>query len=603
MGQHFGDILQQRTSRRRLLKAFGLGIAATSSAFTMCTFKAKAQSSTSALSFQPIGRFLDEQHHLAQGYDAQIVMRWGDALFADSPEFKPYHQTACAQEKQFGFNNDYIAYFPINGSSRHGLLCINHEYTSAETMFPGGRFADAITNEEHHIEMAAHGCSIIEMEFSDKSGWQPVLASVYNRRITASTPMRIQGPAAGTSRMQTSNDPSGKQVLGMFGNCAGGQTPWASYLTCEENIDGYFIMEHYDGAERANHDAMTMGKDRYHRWDKIDPRFNIDQEPHEPNRFGWVVEIDPFDAQSTPIKHTALGRFKHESATPVINPDGRVVVYSGDDAHFEHLYKFVSNKPYNASASKAENSALLDDGVLYAARFEANGTVTWLPLIYGTAPLNADNGFHSQADVLIETRRAAKLLGATPMDRPEDVEVHAPTGRVYASLTKNPKRTQADAVNRRAPNPYGYVLELLVPETRLGYDHAATTSRWDIVHEGRKETLACPDNLAIDPQGHLWVTTDGQPSAIDCADTVYAMETLGPRRGQPKALFCAPIGAEITGPCFTPDGETFFLSVQHPGERSSFEKPTTRWPDFDPAMPPRSAIIAIRKTGGGRVGS
>ncbi len=342
---------------------------------------------------------------------------------------------------------------------------------------------------------------------------------------------------------------------------------------------------------------MTIGRKNYHRWDKVDERFNVLAEPNEPNRFGWVVEIDPFNPQSTPLKHTALGRFKHEGASPVINADGRLVVYMGDDEHFQHIYKYVSRDATDPAQPQAGN--LLQEGTLYAARFNADGTVTWLPLIHGTAPLNAENGFHSQADVLIETRRAAQLMGATPMDRPEDVEVNPATGRIYATLTKNPKREQADHINQHAPNLLGYVLEM----TTINEDHTATTSRWDIFLQGSPETLACPDNVAFDKKGRIWITTDGQPSAINAADAVYGAETNGEHRAITKCLFRAPIGAEVTGPCFTPNNQTFFLSVQHPGERSSFENPTTRWPDFNEAMPPRSAIIAITKNGGGEVGS
>lgn len=614
-------ILHKRYSRRGFLSglAVGAGLSAMPMASRASAAKPMQESGASRLAFKEVSAPMDAYHHLAESYEAQILMRWGDAVMKDAPAFDPHAQSVSAQRRQFGYNNDYIAFFPINGSSKHGLLCVNHEYTSPELMFPGNRLADAISDAEHAIEMAAHGCSVLEVKQDDSGAWKPVYGE-YNRRITASTPMAIRGSAAGDARMRTSADPEGRTVRGTFANCAGGQTPWRTYLTCEENVDGFFTLNGYDGAERANHDAMTMGVDAYHRWDKIDPRFDISREPNEPNRFGWVVEIDPFAPDSQPVKRTALGRFKHESATPVLNVDGRVVVYSGDDAHFEHLYKFVSRDRFQRE-NPEQNTHLLDHGTLYAARFEADGRVKWLALVHGNEPLTAENGFASQADVLIESRRAARLLGATPMDRPEDVEVSPKDGRVYVALTKNPKRETTDAVNRRAPNPMGYVLELIPPGSDTQRDHAAEHGQWALFLEGGDPAepahragaygegvsehgwLACPDNLAFDPDGHLWITTDGQNQAVNRADGVYATATSGAARARTKCFFRAPIGAEMTGPCFTPDGETLFVSVQHPGERSGFDNPSTRWPDFDPAMPPRSAVVAITKKGGGRVGS
>ena len=540
-------------------------------------------------SFASVPRGIDTKHHLAKGYSSQTLMRWGDAILSDAPTFDPLAQSAAAQEKQFGFNNDFIAYFPINGSSSHGLLCINHEYPNARSMFTGDRTGTALSDEEQRVQMASVGCSIMELTH-DASGWRHATSN-RSRRITATTPMQLTGPAAGHARLRTSADPDGQTVLGTFANCAGGQTPWATYLTCEENFDDYFLLGNYDGPERENHKNLGIGNRPYQRWDAVDKRFFAEAEPNEPNRFGWVVEIDPFDPQSTPKKRTALGRFKHESATPILNADGHVVIYSGDDEVFQHLYKFVSAKPYIKGEATEH---LLDDGTLYAARFDADGSTHWLPLIFGDGPLSAENGFTSQADILIDARKAAKLLGATPMDRPEDVEIHPETGAIFVAMTKNPMRLRTDAVNRKRFNTTGYILQIVPPEG----DHTATQARWELVLEGSKDTLACPDNLAFDARGDLWVATDGQERAIGTADGFYRL-----RGEQTECLFRAPIGAEVCGPCFTPDNKTLFLAVQHPGEGSSFDDPSTRWPDFDETMPPRPAILAIQKDDGGVIGS
>jgi secreted PhoX family phosphatase len=351
------------------------------------------------------------------------------------------------------------------------------------------------------------------------------------------------------------------------------------------------------------------------------PRFNMDSEPNEPFRFEWVVEIDPYTPGSMPVKRTALGRFGHEAATTVINGDGRVVVYMGDDDYFEYAYKFVSNGTFNPTDREA-NFGLLDDGTLYVARFNEDGTVDWLPLVQGEGPLTAANGFATQADVLINPRGAGDVLGATPMDRPEDFEANPVTGGVYLVLTKNKKREAGaeNAANNRAVNLTGHILELVPPIAGGTVDHAAERYEWDafilagdpqnpehgaLYGEGVSTTgwFACPDNVAFDPSGRLWVATDGAP-AFEISDGLYGVDTDGPGRAVPRQLYCVPSDAEVCGPCFTPDGTTLFIAVQHPGEESdNLETVSTRWPDFDPAMPPRPSVVVITRDGGGVIGS
>jgi hypothetical protein len=335
-----------------------------------------------------------------------------------------------------------------------------------------------------------------------------------------------------------------------------------------------------------------------------------------------VVEIDPFDPAWTPRKRTALGRFKHEGAAGIVNGDGRYVIYLGDDERFDYVYRFVSAGRVDP-ANRLANRDLLDEGTLSVARYDADGGGRWLPLVHGEGPLTAANGFGSQADVLIETRRAADLLGATRMDRPEDIEANPQTGRVYLMLTNNSRRSaaQADRANPRANNAFGHMIEM-VPD---GGDHAAPAFRWEVLlrcgdpSKGEvgatfsSETTAdgwfgMPDNCAIDGRGRLWVATDGNSGKVTGrADGLWAVETEGPRRGTSRHFFRVPVGAEMCGPFFTPDDETLFVAVQHPGEADdglsgTFEQPSTRWPDFRDDMPPRPSVLAITRRGGGKIG-
>jgi secreted PhoX family phosphatase len=454
-----------------------------------------------------------------------------------------------------------------------------------------------------------------------------VEGSKYARRITAGgTEMLLSGPVAGHPRVKTSADQSGKRVIGTFNNCAGGVTPWGTYLMAEENFHGYFSGEiAADHHEAANHKRYGVAGGWY-AWSKYYDRFDISKEPNEPNRFGWVVEVDPLDPSSTPVKRTAMGRFKHEGAESIVNKDGRVVVYMGDDQRFDYVYKFVSTRPVDLENRDA-NRDLLDEGTLFVARFEESGKVLWMPLTFGEGPLTPSNGFESQADVMIETRRAADLLGATPMDRPEDVEPNPVTGKVYVMLTNNSKR-EADnlnAANPRAKNP-GHIVEITTPDM----DHAASEATWDIlvlcgdpasdesVTWGKATSnngwFVAPDNCSVDNRGRLWVSTDGNSAKSSGRnDGLWAMETEGDLRGSAYNFFRCPIGAEMCGPKFTPDGKTLFLAVQHPadagvdkwepfGRKSTFEDPATRWPDFQDGMPPRPSVVVITREDGGEIG-
>ncbi len=638
-----GDVINRRFGRRDVLRG-ALGVTAITALMGPAAWSAADKSNAEAPSrytFTELSAGVDNTHHVAKGYDADILMRWGDKVFDNAPEFDPMKQTTEAQLRQFGYNNDYVGFVPLNPENTRDLLCVNHEYTNEEVMFPSlGRqdrqgFPD-MTRALVEIEMAAHGGTVIEISRGADGKWVPVLDAKYNRRITPlNTTMVIDGPAAGHDRMKTSADPTGKRVIGTVNNCAGGITSWGTYLMAEENFHGYFWTDKKDEKGRPILDGPeAKSKKRYgvpggwYAWGKFVDRFNIDKEPNESNRFGWIVEVDPMNPDAPPVKYTALGRARHEGAESIVNRDGRVVLYSGDDNRFDYIYKFVSAG--KVSDDRSANLKLLSEGTLYVAKFNDDGTLDWMPLTHGQGPLTAANGFHSQADVLIDARLAADLLGATPMDRPEDVEP-GPNGKVYALLTNNTKRKpgQENAANPRAASAFGHIIEI----SETDGDYAATRSTWDILVQcgdpnvaevGAKWNSATskngwfgsPDNCAIDADGRLWISTDQGSNWVKTgkSDGLYGLETEGEGRGTSKLFFRVPIGAELCSPFFTADNETLFVAVQHPATdgakhfpgfetHSTFENPATRWPDFRSGMPPRPSVVVITKKGGGKIAS
>ncbi|MDJ0514426.1 MAG: PhoX family phosphatase, partial [Methyloceanibacter sp.] len=635
-------------------------------------------------SFKEVEAGVDRTHHAPEGYDTQYLLRWGDPIVQDAPAFDPYRQTPGAQNRQFGYNNDYVAYFPMDRDGKfiegeqtdvgneRGLLCVNHEYALSTMMFPGVEHKDGevdfatIADWMVDVEMSAVGVTVVEIE-KHRDVWRVVEDSPYNRRITANTPMTVDGPVTdkgskeGLERLKTSYDKSGEALLGTLANCAGGRTPWGTYLTAEENIHFAFYTDETDldgePALSSQHDARRESFEAYsipvqgYVWGRNYTRFNLDKEPNEPNRFGWIVEIDPFDPRPKPVKHTALGRFFHEGAETFLSDDGRAVVFSGDDSKFEYVYRFVSDGKYEPGNKKA-NMSLLSKGTLSVAKFNDDGTGEWIPLQYGKGELaeaSAAGKFKNQADVVIDARLAADEVGATKMDRPEDIQPNIKNKRVYVMLTNNTSRSPDHpgvAANPRANNKFGHIIEI----TPDGLDFAADRFKWKILvlcgdpnrpslkANWNPETSAngwfvTPDNAAVDDQGRLWVATDQGskwPRTMR-ADGLYALETDSVGGPTPHLFFRVPVGAELCGPCFTPNGETLFVAVQHPGTDGvrafhgtdgdleeeapaagegdfdpnkpvSFNNPATRWPDFKDDVPPRPSVVVITKQGGGKIG-
>jgi secreted PhoX family phosphatase len=558
------------------------------------------------------------------GYVAQVLAAWGEplGLAAGMPAFRDdAGNTADEQALQMGMHHDGMAFFALHGSA-HGLLVINHEYTDDGLLHQGGM--QPWTLEKVRKSQAAHGLSVVEVRFDGRQ-WQLVRPSRLARRVTARTPCTLVGPAAGHALLRTAGDPAGRTVLGTLNNCAGSATPWGTYLAGEENFNFYFA----GGANRsADQRRWGMTAQAWFRWPEHDARFAAAQHPPEVHRFGWIVELDPMDPLSPPVKRTALGRGAHEGAWVATTREGRAVVYSGEDARFEYLYKFVSAAriaPASTTQTAAQaNRHLLDDGTLYVARFDADGTGRWLPLVHGQGPLTAAAGFADQGEVLVKTRQAADLLGATRMDRPEWMAIDQARATVYCTLTNNsargmPGQPGVDAANPRANNVMGQVIRW-----QEQHDFDATAFRWDhLLLAGdpanarpeaqgslRGDVFACPDGLLLDGRGVLWIQTDMAAGQIGQGELQRMghnqMLACDPSTGEVRRFLTGPVHCELTGATMAPDGRTLFVNVQHPGEPPSDRTEageTTKYSTWPDGGRPRSAVLAIRRADGGLVGT
>ncbi|HEU4779137.1 MAG TPA: PhoX family phosphatase [Steroidobacteraceae bacterium] len=660
----FAAVLEARLSRRHVV----VGAAAAAGLAACARIPTKPETSARSSSFKSIAPQSLDAFTIAEGYRYNIVARWGDSLVTGTSDFDTARLSSTVwldaravgtQERQFGTNADAVAYFPqASGRAARGLVCVNHEYVNGEMVFAGHRGSgmkpDAskawLDKHPHAVAFmqAAHGVTVMQI-YRDSHGWTRELSARQNRRITANTPMDIRGPARGHSLMRTNADPTGTRVLGTFANCAAGKTPWGTYLTAEENVDDYFSggrtmrETSKDAALLDAYQRFPLREFGFYGWNHLDPRFDTRAEPREPLRHGWMVEIDPQDPKSVPQKRTALGRFQHEGANTIVGKSGHVAAYMGDDEKFEYIYKFVTRDRFDAR-NPAANRDLLDHGTLYCARFDADGKGEWLPLVHDeNGPLNSRAGFANQGDVVIKARAAADLLGATPMDRPEDIEPSPITGRIYIPCTKATERGTTDdkiwsgreidvgvnAVNPRPDNKSGHIIEM----TEAGDDATATRFEWNVFllagdpaagryivdardlasgslagsdtyfagypNAAEQTQVHCPDNLGIDPQGRLWIVTDsddkGHPN-----NGCFVVPTSGPQRGLLKQLASGPTGSEVCGCEFTPDGRTLFLSIQHPGEGGTLEKPRSHWPDGN-GLPARAALLAVEREDGDTV--
>ncbi|HZE40610.1 MAG TPA: PhoX family phosphatase [Stackebrandtia sp.] len=647
---YFGDLV---ASRRGLLRAggvgalvIGAGVAGVATAQTALADGTHhhGHRPSGELSFTPVTPNNDDKVTVPHGYKQSVVIEWGTPLLPGVPDFDIDKQTAKAQRGQFGYNNDYVGLIPLDHSGHRALMVVNHEYTDEVLMFRDYTDGDHATIEQLEIAMAAHGMTVVEVVRDKHSGqWRTIMDakrrfSGHNRRVHLRTEFAFTGPAKGDKLLVTEADPHGTTPIGTMNNCSGGLTPWGTVLSGEENIDQYFTGG--DGVpedqkpflSRYGIDVKEHHKPENRRFDRADERFDLTKHNNEANRFGWVIEVDPQDPHSTPRKHTALGRFKHESANPIIADNGHAVVYMGDDTAFEYIYKFVSDRKYR-EGDRRHNLRLLESGTLYVSKLsftsadeidgsgklpsdgEFNGKGEWIPLVRGDESLV--DGM-SVAEVLVHTRFAADKVGATKMDRPEDIEPNKVTGKIYAALTNNVTRGTsgfaADEANPRNTNKSGHVIEI----TERGGDHCSTRFGWDLLlvcgdpddastffagfDKSKVSPISCPDNVAFDSSGkNLWISTDGAPEVIGSNDAMHVVPLSGPERGYLRQFLSLPVGAETCGPFVAEDNKTVFAAVQHPGEvdGATVDKPASRWPHGDYGKP---AVICVWRPDGEDVG-
>ena len=626
----FSEILAARLSRRSLLKGAASWTLASSLPLSLAACMTNGGlKRESKLGFTHVPLSMADAVHVPEGYTATVLLSWGDPIghTSGAPAFKPdASNTAEEQALQVGMHHDGMHYFTLpygEASSTSGLLALNNEYTDDGLLHPGG-FANW-SAEKVRKSQNAHGVTIVEVRARD-GRWEVVRPSRYARRITARTPMTIAGPAAGAAQMKTAADASGAECLGTINNCANGYTPWGTYLSCEENWDTYFANSGTLTADHRRNGIVAPG--RGYRWHEFDERFDAGKHPNEPHRFGWVVEIDPYDAQSKPVKRTALGRFGHEGACQTVGRDGRVTVYMGDDRQFEYIYKFVSRDAVNPN-DRAANRNLLDHGTLYVAKFNDDGSGTWVELTFGKNGLDATSGFRDQADVLIRTRVAGDVVNATKMDRPEWIAVHPGTKEVYCTLTNNVNRgidkapAGIDVANPRVNNSFGHIIRW----REDGFDPSALKFKWDIfllagdpqhadpAKRGniKGDAFGSPDGLWFDDGGILWIQTDVSTSVLHQGDYQFMgnnqMLAADIQSGEIRRFLTGPNGCEITGIDQTPDGKTMFVNIQHPGETASERsdpnapKAVSTWPDGAAGGRPRSSTVVIRKNDGGVIGT
>ncbi|TCS43288.1 PhoX family protein [Reinekea marinisedimentorum] len=611
----FDELINKTISRRNILKSGG-AIGATGFLGGVSPLVGAVTQATSLMSFKQVAANAMDTITLPEGYTHDVLVAWGDPIVKGGAKFSTTN-TAAEQVTQYGDNTDGMSLFHLtdaNGSldESRGVIAANSEYINKKFMHT--HKGEAMTADDVKKEIAAHGVNVFEVERNKKNEWKVVQNGKLNRRLHGdANDFVMTGPATGHNLLKTAADPSGQMIRGTFNNCGNGQTPWGTYLTCEENFNGYFGAPEGTQmtAEQKAYGLSETGFD--YNWWQEEERFNLAKNPNEANRFGWIVEIDPFDPSSKALKRSAMGRFKHENAALALAADGRAVVYMGDDERGEFIYKFVSHKKY-VEGDRAHNMTLLEDGTLYAAKFNEDGSGKWLELTYGQNGLTKANGFEDQAYIMVYARIAARFVGATTMDRPEWVACHPSSPMVFCTLTNNKYRGEKDdqpidAANPRAQNPFGHIIRW-VPENR---NHTSSKFGWDIyAMAGNPNTQTgamagsanvnadnmfnSPDGLAFDMDGRLWIQTDGNYSneGIFAGQGNNQMLCADPVTGHIRRFMVGPKSCEVTGITFSNDQRTLFVGIQHPGEA---------WPNAEKDGVPRSAIIAIRKEDGGIIGS
>jgi uncharacterized protein len=544
-------------NRRTFLQYLGSGAVALAAASAgLGTLDGKANAATAADHmfgfktnkvsgyFNPIKHSTADELVLPTGFKYDVIAAFGD--------------TINKKGDTFGYNNDFTIYFPIDGSNSRGLLWVNHEYTS-EIWVTGAKVNGRYSTDQIGRLLYNQGGSVIEVYRDEEGVWKMDTSSKYARRITGLTPIKLSGPAAGTKAVNGATT-----VQGTFANCSGGMTLWGTVLSCEENFEST--------AEDASLD---------------------------PTHYGWVVEVDPFDAGAAVVKHTALGRFNHENTAMGLAKDGRVVVYMGDDKKDAGVYKFISEGKYDPLRGK-ENRKLLEKGTLYVADMKKGKwiavTIEALKKLMDNPPWKPKSGtaeqwkakYAAQADVLVNVHEVAMALGGTPTDRPEDIEISPFDNTFFVCHTNNDSHG----------NIHGHITRYFEKDGDLGsmeFDFEIFAAG------GRQSGFSAPDNITFDSNGDLWTVTDMSSGSMNKGvftefgnNGVYVIPSAGPGKGQALQFASAPKDAELTGPWFTPDERTLFLAVQHPGENTEdAAKPTSMWPHRKGDNQPRPAVVAI----------
>ena len=611
----FDQVLDKGVSRRDVIK-YGTAAGAAGFLGGVSNLAMAVSQATTLMTFNNIAISTDDTVSLPEGYTYDRLVSWGDPILKGASSFATTNSSSD-QIGQFGDNTDGMSLFHLKNADgsldeNRAVMAVNSEYINKKFMHT--HKGESMTDDDVLKEIVAHGVNVFEVNKNSQGQWAVNQNSKYNRRLHGNANEFVMtGPVTGHDLLKTAADKTGRKIVGTFNNCGNGETPWGTYLTCEENFNGYF------GAPEGT--AFTKEQKAYglsetgfnYNWWPSQERFDLSKNPNEAHRFGWIVEIDPMDPSSKAMKRSALGRFKHENAAMTINADGHAVVYMGDDERGEFIYKFVSRDKFKEGDRK-HNMTLLENGTLYAAKFHDNGAGEWIELTHGKNGLTKANGFEDQAYVLVYARIAARFVGATTMDRPEWVACHPSSPMVFCTLTNNKYRGVKDdqpinAANPTEKNPYGHIIRW-VPENR---DHTSNRFGWDLfavagnpaLHSGQKggsdnvtteNMFNAPDGLAFDKSGRMWIQTDGNyknegdfaghgNNQMLCADPVT---------GHIRRFMVGPRKCEITGISFSNDQRYMFVGIQHPGDS---------FPSADKDGVPRSTVIVVRREDGGIVGA
>lgn len=662
----FQEVLKRSLKRRNVLKS-GSALAALSmmSALTGCSDddddnnepNQKVSPSVPQLGFDSIEGSKTDAIAVAKNYKAQVLAPWGTPLNDNAAEWKSDgSNTPNDALHSVGMHHDGMHFFPLNGET-DGLLCINHEYVDQSALHPNGATSTKIMVDGVEIdvrpvdevlkEIYAHGVTVVRI-IKTNGVWDIVKNDPYNKRYTGATEFDLAGPVAGSELAQTKYSPSGMTARGTLNNCGNGATPWGTYLTCEENWPGYFTNfgELTADQQRIGLSATgtrygweTPAGDEAERIEEF-ARFNVTPSAqshlmdyrNEANGHGYIVEIDPYSPTVNAIKRTALGRFRHEGCTYGKVEAGKpIVFYSGHDARFEYIYKFVSAAMWDpADANRTDRYAVgdkyMNDGTLYVARFNEGFTGEWLPLSLNSAKPSGGtlaDDFNSLADIILNTAGAAELLEATPMDRPEWGAVDPITGTVFMTLTNNTRRDnsteglETNAANPRENNAFGHIIRW--------DENTDNTFTWDIFVYGSpadgsenksdltaSNQFASPDGLGFDERGILWIQTDNGADAITeyTNDQVLAvvpseldnLDTINDKnQSQLRRFLVGPNGCEITGLAYADNYKTFMVNVQHPKNWPYSQDATVITP-AGTNIRPRAATVVVEHVDGTPVG-